>query len=421
MKLLTKTTLYIATLSLFLFFIMGVIFFHILKNMSITDLNRELTGIKEVVDDIFPHFLAGQLHGLPGVDSISFHPAENNALIGDVFGDTVMFDTGSSQFRTYRYIRFTSAHGDLLYDVQIFKSTTPADKLVEQVTLMMTLMVILFLAGIFFLNRFIFGSLWKDFFDALEKLKKFDAVKEPLKMGEPDIEEFNELKKVLEIMTSRLSSDYRELREYTDHTTHELQTPLAVIKTKIELLMQSGNLGSEEMQLIQSINTSVDHLSRLNSTLALITRIENRQFTGKKVIRLEELVEDKLEMFQELIALRGISIKKHDGEEDFTVTMDQGLADILVTNLLKNAIVHNREGGTINLAFKQNEFIISNDGPPLSFDENLLFKRFARDTRKTGNFGLGLSIVKKICEYYGFIVSYAYTNSIHTFRIQFPE
>jgi len=419
MKLLTKTTLYIATLSLFLFFIMGIIFFQILKNLSLSDLNRELTGIKEVVDDVFPHFLAGQLHGLPGVDSISFHPAEDNAIVGEVFGDTVMFNAGSKQYMPYRYIRFTSAHGEMLYDVQLFKSTTPADKLVEQVTLMMTLMVILFLAGIFLLNRFIFGNLWKDFFDALEKLKKFDAVKEPLKMGDPDIEEFNELKKVLEIMTARLSDDYRELREYTDHTTHELQTPLAVIKTKLELLMQSGNLGPEEMQLIQSINTSVDHLSRLNSTLALITRIENRQFTGKKEIFLEQLVDDKLEMFQELLALREIEVKIHEGGEKFSITMDQGLADILITNLLKNAIVHNRDGGTIDLSFKHKEFIIRNDGSPLSFDETLLFKRFTKDTKKTGNFGLGLSIVKKICEYYGFLISYAFADGMHVFRIQF--
>ena len=145
-------------------------------------------------------------------------------------------------------------------------------------------------------------------------------------------------------MTLRLSSDYKELREYTDHTTHELQTPLAVIKTKTELLMQSSKLGEEEMQLIQSINTSANHLSRLNTTLALITRIENQQFTGRKEINLTRLLNEQLEMFQELIALREITVIRTYTDQEQILIMDQGLADILITNLLKNAIVHNLDG-----------------------------------------------------------------------------
>ncbi|MCK5137216.1 MAG: HAMP domain-containing histidine kinase [Bacteroidales bacterium] len=420
MKLLTKTTLYIATLSLFLFFIMGIVFFQFLKNMSLSELDRELTGIKEVVDEIFPHFLGGQLYGLPGVDSISIQPAWPGIEPGDRFGDTLMFDTKSNQFRTFRYLQFQSEHGGDLYVVKLFKSTMPADKLVERVTLMMTMMVILFLAGIFFLNKFIFANLWKDFFDALEKLKQFDTVKEPVKLGEPDIEEFMDLKKVLERMTFRLSSDYKELREYTDHTTHELQTPLAVIRTKTELLMQSKNLGLNEMQLIQSINSSADHLSRLNNTLALITRIENRQFTGRKEINLGNLLDDHLEKLHELVVIRGIQVDRIYTEKDLTFIMDQGLADVLITNLLKNAIVHNVDGGGILIEIDTDRFVICNEGAPLSFNEHELFKRFSRDIRKTGNFGLGLSLVKKICDYYGFKISYEYQQQQHRFTVVLP-
>lgn len=419
MKLLTKTTLYIATLSLFLFFIMGIIFFQVLKNMSLAELNRELYGIKEVVDDVFPHFLGGQLTGLPGVDSISIQTASPGMESADQFGDTLMLDTRSGQFRTFRYLQFEAEHGGANYAVVLYKSTTPADKLVEQVTLMMTMMVILFMAGIFFLNRFIFGNLWKDFFDALEKLKQFDTTKEAVILGEPDVEEFMELKRVLERMTQRLSSEYRELKEYTDHTTHELQTPLAVIKTKTELLMQSANLGSEEMQLLQSINSSVNHLSRLNSTLALMTRIENQQFTGRKDINMAILLDEHLEMFQELISLRELTVERTYAEQEMVRTMDKGLADIMITNLLKNAIVHNTEGGRIICKVDTSALEISNDGPALSFEQKDLFRRFVRDTTKTGNFGLGLSLVKKICDHYKFEISYEYAAQMHIFRIFF--
>jgi signal transduction histidine kinase len=419
MKLLTKTTLYIATLSLFLFFFMGIIFFQVLKNMSLSDLNRELYGIKEVVDDVFPHFLGGQLNGLPGLDSIAIRPTSSVLSTEDQFGDTLMFDSRSAQFRTFRYLQFMAEHGGEGYMVVLYKSTTPADKLVEQVTLMMTLMVILFMAGIFFLNHFIFRNLWKDFFDALEKLKQFDTTKEAVILGEPDVEEFVELKKVLERMTQRLSSEYRELKEYTDHTTHELQTPLAVIKTKTELLMQSSNLGPEEMQLLQSINASVNHLSRLNSTLAMMTRIENQQFTGKEEINMAGLMEKHLEMFQELIALRELEVERSYEDQKQVLTMDKGLADILVTNLLKNAIVHNEEGGMISCMLNTGMLEIGNSGKELDFKQKDLFRRFVRDTSKTGNFGLGLSLVKKICDHYGFDIQYAYRNQMHFFSIHF--
>lgn len=417
MRLLTKTTIYIATLSLFLFFIMGVIFFQVLKNMSLSDLDHELNALKEVVDDYLDRNSAQIPSGIPGIDTLVVRVVTASASFESRMGDTLMFDAESEQFRTYRYLHYLKHFQGVPHEIKLYKSTTPTDQLVEKVTLMMTIMVILFIGGIFVLNRLMFASLWKDFFRALEKLKQFDTVKEPLRLEEPDIEEFRELFQVLERMTRRLSEDYRELKEYTDHTTHELQTPLAIIKTKTELLMQSEKLGPDEMQLIHAINASTDQLSRLNSTLALITRIENRQYPSREEIRLSSLVDEHLEMMQELISLRGISVKWAIPEKEAMVHMDRGLANIMITNLLKNAIVHNREQGTIEIRLTDQQFVISNEGPPLTFNQESLFKRFVRDTKKSGTFGLGLSLVKKICDTYGYEIRYRFVNGLHEFSI----
>ena len=420
MKLLTKSSLYIATLSLFLFFFMGVIFFQVLKNMSISDLDRELGDLKEVVEVYLNDYRGTQVGTLPGIDSLSVQPVGTLQQNGHVFGDTLKFDVRDKQYRTYRYLQYISVGDgeDLL--VRIYKSTTPTDKLVERVTLMITLMVILFLAGIFILNRFIFANVWKDFFQAIEKLKRFETTKEPVILGEQDIQEFDELKQVLEVMTRRLANDYRELKEYTDHTTHELQTPLAVIKSKTELLIQSENLGEEEMKLLQAINTSVHQLSRLNSTLTLITRIENRQFTETGEIPLAALLDRHLDLLNEHIALKKIRVEKDFRDGGKILLMDQGLADLLVANLLKNAIVHNLDGGSIRVHTHPGGLEISNEGAPLAFSEEELFTRFVRDTRQTGNFGLGLSLVKKVCDTYQFDIEYSYENQRHTFSIGFP-
>ena len=419
MKLLTKSTLYIATLSLFLFFIMGIIFFQVLRNMILSDLNRELRDLREVVELYLDDYWGVQVGALPGIDSLSVRLAGDVAQTGDVFGDTLKFDVHDNQYRTYRYLQYVTEKGDENLLVRIYKSTTPTDKLVERVTLMITLMVILFLAGIFFLNRFIFANLWKDFFEALEKLKRFETTKEPVILGEQDIQEFDELRQVLERMTKRLANDYRELKEYTDHTTHELQTPLAVIKSKTELLFQSAHLGAEEMKLLEAINASVHQLSRLNSTLTLITRIENRQFTEKEEIQLAGLLDRHLELLEEHIALRKINIEKRYQDGGRALWMDQGLADLLVANLLKNAIVHNIEGGSIVLETGPDYLEIRNDGPPLGFSQEELFTRFVRNTRRTGTLGLGLSLVKKVCETYNFHISYSFDNQKHKFKIDF--
>jgi len=174
MKLLTKSTLLIATLSLFLFFFMGVIFFQVLKNMSISDLNRELADLKEIVVGYLEEYKADEFNSLPGIDSLSVQAIGRTDQAVEVLGDTLMYDSKDGQFKTFRYIQFETESKEEFYQVRIFKSTNPTDKLVERVTLLMTLMVILFLAGIFILNRFIFASLWSDFFVAIEKLKQFE-------------------------------------------------------------------------------------------------------------------------------------------------------------------------------------------------------------------------------------------------------
>ncbi|MCP4311912.1 MAG: HAMP domain-containing histidine kinase [Bacteroidetes bacterium] len=419
MKLLTKTTLYIATLSLFLFFIMGIIFFHVLRNLSLADLNRELSSLTEVVDS----YLAKEPDQIPihmaGIDTLSVEKLSHGQTHSELYGDTLMFDTESSQYRTYRYISYQSDQGQNSFLVKVYKSTTPTDQLVERVTLMMTFMVLIFLAGVFLLNRTVFANLWKDFFEALEKLKEFDTAKEPVVLGDQDIEEFSELKDVLEKMTQQLSRDYRELKEYTDHITHELQTPLAIIKSKADLLIQSDKLGPDEMRLIQAINASTTQLSRLNSTLTLITRIENRQFTEKVEIDLSLLLDRHLGMMEELIDLHRIRLNRFFTEGSVTILMDEGLADMLVANLLKNAIIHNEDGGAINIETGPDSFSISNDGPPLPFAEEDIFRRFVKEPGKGSGFGLGLSLVKKICESYGFSLGYSHDRGQHKFVLIF--
>ncbi len=419
MKLLTKTTLYIATLSLFLFFLMGIIFFQVLKVMSINDLNREMKEMREPVEENLEIIIEQGMNELPGIDSLIVRQIPDVPADIREFRDTLMYDHRTGRYRTYHIYTFFSSRENDLFRVELVKSTKPSDELVEKVTLLMTLMVILFLSGIFILNRYIFTNLWKDFLTALNKLKRFNAEKGPITAQESDIQEFNELNMVLEKITGRLSEDYINLKEYTDNTTHELQTPLAVIKTKVELLLQSENLGQTEMELIGDIYKNADHLSRLNSTLALITRIENRQYKERFEVNFTGLVDQQIDMLQELIELRNIKINRKLHGRDTIVNMDQGLADVLIINLLKNAINHNIDGGVIEIELSDNKLAIRNSGVGINEDPGKIFDRFYRGSKKPDSFGLGLALVKKICDFYGFTIEKDFQDGLHSFTLTF--
>lgn len=420
MKLLTKTSLYVATLSLFLFFLMGIAFYQVLKQMSGNEMKREILEMKESVVLSFPLILDQTIRKLPGIDSLRIVPTGHMIKGSGIFRDTVLFDPKADQYRNFTIYSFSTNEGDAQYLVELYISTTPSDKLVERVTILMTLMVVFFLAGIFFLNRFIFTRLWKDFFLALDKLKSYSADTGPISLQESDIHEFAELNQVLISITTRLSDDYMELKEYTDLTAHELQTPLAIIKSRVELLLQSENLKENEIELISDVYKNTDHLSRLNSTLTLIARIENHQYKNISRVNISELAEHQMVMLQELAELKDIKISTNRTGKDIQADMDDGLANILLVNLLKNAINHNLNGGSIHVESSDQTLILSNSGLEPRASSGKLFESFYKESKDSENLGLGLSLVRKICELYGFNIDHKYDHGLHTFKIIFP-
>jgi signal transduction histidine kinase len=98
-----------------------------------------------------------------------------------------------------------------------------------------------------------------------------------IKLEPSEIEEFSELNSSINHMTSKMSSDYKK-SEFTENASHEFQTPLAIIKGKIDLLLQENTLKEEAMTLLISIEEATSRLSRINKSLLLLSKIENQQY-----------------------------------------------------------------------------------------------------------------------------------------------
>ena len=182
------------------------------------------------------------------------------------------------------------------------------------------------------------------------------------------------------------------------------------------MLFQWEVLTEEQLSHIQTIDHAATKLSRLNHSLLLLTKIENRQFEYDEEIDFKPLIEAQLKELDEFTHLQKITVQNQIDHSKI-VRMNPVLADVMLRNLLTNAIRYCSKPGTIQISLEQSQLVIANTGAPLKIRDGQIFDRFKKDQQLSDSLGLGLSIVKKICELYNFQIEYDYQNNYHSFKI----
>jgi signal transduction histidine kinase len=322
--------------------------------------------------------------------------------------------------RPFRQLLFSVIAGGRVYTVSVTKSEVEAEDMLNW-TMLVTAGMILLLLGILFLaNRLLIRRLWQPFYQTLESLKGFNLTnRAPLHHMPTSIREFQNLQSVVNQMTGTIRKDYEMLKEFADNASHEMQTPLAIINSKLDLMIQDQGLEEKHLRQLQAMYDAVSRLRQLNQSLLLLTKIENHQFAQAGPVALEMLIEKKLVQLEDLIQDKHLAL--HIDLQPCGVQMNAYLSDILLSNLLVNAIRHNEEKGAIKIQLRQDELYISNTGAPLPFDPAIIFDRFTKSAHSEGT-GLGLAIVRQICDNYGFPLTYVNRDGWHTIRIGFtPE
>ncbi len=272
---------------------------------------------------------------------------------------------------------------------------------------------------LFIVNRFLLAKIWKPFNHTLAQLKQFNlSSKNIIVPQQTDINEFEELNETVLSMTEKVRKDYESMKNFTENASHEIQTPLSIIKNKIELLLQSENLDTTQVNAIQSLNDAASRLSKVNQSLLLLAKIENHQFENGKKINVSFLLNSCIENYEELATIKNISIEKNISENIF-IEINDSLAEILISNIILNAIKHNYQNGNIKIKLTSNSIIVSNTGDAPHENTGKLFERFKKDSSSADSIGLGLAIVKSICDTYGFAVSYHYKEEMHIVKILF--
>lgn len=254
----------------------------------------------------------------------------------------------------------------------------------------------------------------------LAQIQKFSLKNPDHKINFPTskVAEFKRLNAFLEDMTNKVRLDYQSLKEFTENASHEFQTPIAIVQSKLEVLLNDSELTEKQAEQIGLIQSAIRRLSNLSNSLALITKIDNNEFINVSDVNVSNVLNGMLDEFNELFQLKKIE-KIIEIEEDIHLQADQVLIELLLTNLINNSIRHNWEEGTVNIHLRNRHLIISNTGPELSIEPEDLFRRFKKSNQSAQSLGLGLAIVKRICEFYHFDISYRYQNGYHTIQIDF--
>ncbi|MBO7301732.1 MAG: HAMP domain-containing histidine kinase [Bacteroidaceae bacterium] len=233
-----------------------------------------------------------------------------------------------------------------------------------------------------------------------------------------NIPEFKKLTKAAHDTIERAEQYMERQKQFIGNASHELQTPLAILSTRIEWIIDNTQLTEEQFAELSKMRQSLHRLVKLNRTLLLLSKIDNGQFPEKKAVDLVEIIENEVEIYKDIYADCGISCTTTLPTR-YIVEMNESLATTMVTNLIKNAFVHSELGSNVGITIEKGLLTISNDGEE-QLDGTRLFDRFYTSGKKEST-GLGLALVKSIATRYGFEIKYAFCNKRHQFSVKMSK
>jgi signal transduction histidine kinase len=420
MQLLKKTITYYFIFSAILLLAAVPVFYYALQTMMIESVDESLVTTKT---RILPRLqnatsnLVEKNFGFSDYEIILEKELPNEK--GDSIYDFEMQDSLSKKLLPGRSLATHFVVNQEFYKLQIRTSMVDKISLVKRIVFVLILLLILLLIGLLMINRSLTMKMWRPFYTTIKRLHDYRVDKQPvLKLERGSINEFNDLNKTIEELTERNYRLYASQKEFAENASHEMQSPLAVFQSKLELLMQTKPLNEEQAMLITDLANASKRMSRLNKSLILLTKIDNDQFLEKEVLSVRDILQKLVRQYEFQIEQKSIQCSFEDAK-DITIEANKTLIEILLSNLLSNAIRHNIQDGFIKIILKEKELVIQNSGKLSSLDPQKLFQRFQNDSIDPGSIGLGLEIAKKICTLYHYSIQYLFSDQMHIFSVHF--
>lgn len=308
---------------------------------------------------------------------------------------------------------------DRCYELTVSIPTIEKEDLRLDILLWIVFLYLVLLIAVIVINWLALHRNFRPLRILLKWVENFNVDKTPVPLFNPTtVTEFRKLNEAIIRSAVRSTQSYEQQKQFTAYASHELQTPLAVCRNRLEMLSDDSLLTEDQLGEIIKVKQSLDQLVKLNKTLLLLVKIENSQFPDHTTIDLSKTIAKLTSDYAEVYASRDITLSLRE-EARPTLCMNSELATTLFGNLLKNAYLHNRTGGTINIHITASHLVIANTGTHTPLDSTVIFDRFCRGSNSEGSTGLGLALCKSVCSLCGMNISYSFSGEQHVFTLQF--
>jgi signal transduction histidine kinase len=415
MKLLTRYNRVNIGVTIIIMLVTGIVYYYTISHILTGQIDKDLV-LEE--NEVFNY--VSKNHRLPDVYE-SNHQQILFSLLGDKkierrFLDTVYRDDDEKDLEAARALISSVNVSGQNYRIMVTQSKVETEDLIQIIFLITIGVIATLLVILIILNRVILKSIWKPFYKILFQLKEFSLANHATINSTPsNIDEFTELDQAVISMADRVKSDYQNLKAFTENASHELMTPISVINSKLDTLVQTDEFTDKQSKLLNDIYGTVTRLTRLNKSMLLLAKIENGLIQDNQDVDLKEVLEECLYQHEEMT--HQLNIKLVTALHDKHLQANKSLIEILLNNLLSNAIRHNQQNGELSVYLTTGKLTISNTGKG-SFSFQQVLKRFHKSDGSEG-IGLGLTLCKQICDNYGFKLDYEQTGNIHIFSVTF--
>lgn len=421
MKLLSYTYRKLALLLFLLMAVWGVLFYYAIIDEVVDETDDTLENYGEILMESALHDPSileteGSLMSFYKFTPIS---EEEGRHYRQVFYDATVYIELEDEDEPVRVMctAFRMPDGQY-YELKLMISILERDDMVEAMLWYLGALFLLFLIctsiGIQLMLKGVFRPLHRllDWLHCIQPGKEVPPLDNPTK-----IREFRQLSDAALDMGNRSYKAYEEQKQFIENASHELQTPLAIVRGKVELLAESEGMTEQQMEQLDEIYATLGRAVKLNKSLLLLSRIENGQYTEMEDVSVDEILDELLPDLMDIYEHKQVRLIRKREEQPFIIRCNHSLAQILVSNLVKNSLLHNREGGELQVLTTPTSLVIKNTGD-VPLDGEKLFRRFyhGMDGKKDST-GLGLAIARSIALSSSLKLTYEWQDGMHTFRL----
>lgn len=421
MKLLSYTYRKLALLLFLLMAVWGVLFYYAIIDEVVDETDDTLENYGEILMESALHDPSileteGSLMSFYKFTPIS---EEEGRHYRQVFYDATVYIELEDEDEPVRVMctAFRMPDGQY-YELKLMISILERDDMVEAMLWYLGALFLLFLIctsiGIQLVLKGVFRPLHRllDWLHCIQPGKEVPPLDNPTK-----IREFRQLSDAALDMGNRSYKAYEEQKQFIENASHELQTPLAIVRGKVELLAESEGMTEQQMEQLDEIYATLGRAVKLNKSLLLLSRIENGQYTEMEDVSVDEILDEFLPDLMDIYEHKQVRLIRKREEQPFIIRCNHSLAQILVSNLVKNSLLHNREGGELQVLTTPTSLVIKNTGD-VPLDGEKLFRRFyhGMDGKKDST-GLGLAIARSIALSSSLKLTYEWQDGMHTFRL----